>query len=85
MTEKEMQGFNALFDSDENNPIYYVWDERSGDKRLLCASHDIVTVCKFILNSPILTEGEKVEARAMLSVHVALVKEQGVPPIEWMN
>jgi len=85
MTEKEMQDYSELFDDDGNDPIYYVWDERSGDKRLLCASHDVATVCKFILNSPILSEDQKVRARILLDMFVSQIEAEGLPRLEWVN
>jgi hypothetical protein len=58
MTENEMRDLIELF-WDENEPIYSLWDERTDDKKLLCASHDEAVVLRYQLTSPLSTELQK--------------------------
>lgn len=52
MTENTMRDFIELF-WDENEPVYSYWDERTENKKLLCASHDEAVVLRYVLTSPL--------------------------------
>jgi len=80
-----MQELVSLFEGDDSDFVYSVWDEAGADKKLLCASHDPITVCKFILNSPILPIDQKARAQVILAAHVAQVREEGVCRQHRMN
>jgi len=66
MTESEMQDYLELFWDDGVDPVFSFWDERSDDKRLLCASHDEATVLRYVLASPLATAEQKEEAQLTL-------------------
>jgi hypothetical protein len=67
MTEEEMLECNKLFWADSGNPIYNYWDQRTNDKRLLCASADEATVYRFILTCDVATEEDKQIAEQRLT------------------
>jgi hypothetical protein len=61
-----MRSYIELFWNDGNEPIFSLWDERTDDKHLLCASHDEAVVTRFVVTSPLSTERQKQTALQML-------------------
>lgn len=66
MTEYEMRDYIELFWDDGREPIYSLWDGRTPDKKLLCASHDEAVVLRYVVSSPLSTEHQKQHALRML-------------------
>lgn len=65
MNEQEMRDYVELF-WDEDEPIYSIWDERTEDKKLLCASHDEAVVLRYVVTSPLSTLLQKQTALTTL-------------------
>jgi len=66
MTDDKMEHYIKLFDN-KSEPIFCIWDERTSNKKILCASHDLLTVCEYIVTSPIVPEKLKFGARKLLA------------------
>ena len=81
MRENEMRDFIELF-WDENEPIYSYWDERTDDKKLLCASHDEAVVLRYVLTSPLSTLFQKQTALYTLEQLEAERRQTDTPTTE---
>ena len=79
MTEHEMRNLIGLFCEDENNFIFSYWDERTADKKLLCASHDEAVVLRYASTSPLSTDLQRQSALNTLEDLEAEAKQDAAP------
>jgi hypothetical protein len=86
MTESRMRDLIERFCDDESEYIYSFWDERTADKKLLCASHDEATVCRFVIASPLPTDEQKQGAQSLLDELSAEEEERTrLPHLQWIH
>jgi len=86
MTEQEMRDLIEAFCSDESEYIYSFWDERTADKKLLCASHDEAVVLRYASTSPLSTELQRQSALSTLEDLEAEQEERArLPHLQWIH
>jgi hypothetical protein len=86
MTEGSMRDLIEVFCDDEMEYIFSFWDERTADKKLLCASHDEAKVCRFVIASPLATDEQKQGVQLLLDELSAEGKVRaGLPHLQWIH